>query len=371
MNSPEPTRTRDLVEAALAGPLRLLPNRIERFYRGGYAIDELLGVPEPRDDNFSEEWVGNTTHPAGLPGDAGLARTALLDGSVATIESLIESHPERMLGARHLERYGSSPALLLKYLDCGTHIPVHCHPTREFARAHLGSDFGKNEAWYVLGARRIHGEPAKVWVGWRKAMDRDRLADLVARQDVPAMRAAMHEIEVAVGDVLFVPGGMAHSLGTGVFAMEPQEPTDFGVMAEHSSYDLDVHTATNGLGWDLALECFDLSVLDEEELDRRVRCAPRPGPEQPGGQATGLVSEEAAGFFRLGELAVRGSFTVEDAESYTIACVREGAGRLRGPWGEQFLRRGEAYFVPASVGALEAVADSRDPLRLVLARPPR
>ena len=363
---------RNLREAALQAPLRLLPNRIQRFYRGGYLLDTFLGVPEPTDDNWSEEWLGNGTSPGiAATGGDGLARAVLLDGSAVKITELAEVEPERLYGESHVAKYGTSPGILLKYLDVGSHIPVHVHPTRPFAKQHLGSDFGKNESWLVLGARAIDGGPAKVWVGWRESVDRERLWRWIEAQDVPAMRAAMHEIEVKIDDVLFIPAGTAHSLGRGVFAMEPQEPTDFAVFAEHVTYELDEATATNGLGWERALGMFDYSTVSDAELEERIRCRPHEERVESGGSDRRLVSEEALEFFQLNELTITGTFPVSPDGGYAIDCIRDGCGVFRGPWGEQYVRRGETYVVPASLGEYEIVSTGSDALRILRARPPQ
>jgi mannose-6-phosphate isomerase len=363
---------RDLRASALRAPLRLLPNRIQRFYRGGYQLDRYLGVPDPTDDNWSEEWLGNSTPPGiAASGGDGLARAVLIDGSSATLEELAATEPEALYGEEHVSRYGRSPGILLKYLDVGSHIPVHVHPTRPFAKQHLSSDFGKNEAWLVLGAREIDGVPARVWVGWREPVDRQRLRGWIEAQNVAAMRAAMHEIEVRVDDVLFIPAGTVHSLGEGVFAMEPQEPTDFAVFAEHGTYALGEETATNGLGWDIALEMFSYDVLSEHEVATRIRCAPVPERSDPGGRDTRLVSDEACRYFELNEITVSDVFTVVPDGRYAIDCIRSGYGTFRGPWGEQYARRGETYVVPASLGEYEIRNEGREPMRILRGRPPR
>ena len=360
-----------LLERALRGPLRLLPNRVERFYRGGAQIDGYLGLPEPSDDGgWSEEWLGNATSPLGEGGERGLARAVLLDGSSVTVRELMETRPEDVLGEAHVARYGASPALLLKYLDVRDHIPVHLHPAREFAERHLASPFGKNEAWLVLGARAVEGEPAKVWVGWREPLDREALWRLVEGRDLNALRAAMHAVEVHPDDVLFIPGGLAHSLGPGVFAMEPQEPTDFGIFPEHWTYGMDEATATNGLGWETALEAIDHGALSGEELEGRVRCAPGLEREETGGRVITLVSEEAESFFRLGEIQVTGTLGWEAGGGYALLAVRSGAGAVRGPWGQTWVRRGDTLLLPAALGPLELVAESREPLHVLCARPP-
>jgi mannose-6-phosphate isomerase class I len=49
-------------------------------------------------------------------------------------------------------RYGADPALLVKILDTGERLVVHFHPDRDFAARHLGSRYGKTEAWIILDA---------------------------------------------------------------------------------------------------------------------------------------------------------------------------------------------------------------------------
>jgi mannose-6-phosphate isomerase len=185
------------------------------------------------------------------------------------------------------------------------------------------------------------------------------------------MRAAMHEIEVRVDDVLFIPAGTVHSLGEGVFAMEPQEPTDFAVFAEHATYALGEQTATNGLGWHVALEMFDYSTMGEQELAERIRCAPRELRGGQGGSETALVSDEACRYFQLDQIVVRETFALPPDGRYAVDCVRDGYGVFCGPWGELYVRRGETYLVPASLPEYEIRNEGREPLRILRGRPPR
>ena len=60
-------------------------------------------------------------------------------------------------------RLSQGNGLCQRLLDAGQRLPVHVHPTRDYASRHLGCAYGKTEAWYVLEA----GPDAAVWVGWR------------------------------------------------------------------------------------------------------------------------------------------------------------------------------------------------------------
>ena len=138
-------------------PHRLAPNVIEHFYRGGDRIAALRGARPgpsgPRSGSPPPCPDGAATTPA--------SPTSARRGCSATSS---QADPDGWLGAAHVARWGSSPALLVKLLDAGERLPVHVHPDRSFARRHLDCPFGKTEAWVVLdapaGAARCSSAPA-------------------------------------------------------------------------------------------------------------------------------------------------------------------------------------------------------------------
>ena len=140
-------------------PERLTPTRVYRFYQGGLLIDRLRGEPE-RDTDHPEDWVGSVTA-ANNPGrdepEAGLSRLA--GGGV--LRDAIATDPEGWLGPAAA---AGTTGVLVKLLDAAQRLPVHAHPSRAFAAEHLGSPFGKTEAWIVLATREEH---ADVWIGRR------------------------------------------------------------------------------------------------------------------------------------------------------------------------------------------------------------
>ena len=72
------------------------------------------------------------------------------------------------------------------------------------------------------------------------------------------MLSAMNEFDVERGQVYFVKAGLPHSIGPGVTLTELQEPTSFSVLAEYENFGVTEDQATLGLGWEVALSCFDL-----------------------------------------------------------------------------------------------------------------
>jgi mannose-6-phosphate isomerase len=330
-----------ITEVGRVEPIKLEANQIHRFYRGGQAIAELRGVRH-EDDFAPEDWVGSAT---AVFGSEGLGIT-LLDGG-RTLREAIVADPEGFLGPRHAERFGAEAGLLVKLLDAGQRLPVHCHPDREFSRRHLDCPYGKTEAWVIVGVRSA--EPA-VHLGFREDVDRATLDDWVGQQDTEAILDATHRLPVAVGDAVLVPAGLPHAIGEGVFLVELQEPTDLSVLLEWRGFDVDGERDGHlGLGFDIALGCVDRSGWGMRELDR-LR-----GPRQNGRSRTGvevLFPPEADPFFRAERIRPRGTAPLRP--SFSILVVTAGSGTLR--WGSERVRdvgRGDTVLIPYAAGHSE------------------
>jgi mannose-6-phosphate isomerase len=317
-------------------PFALAPNQLRRFYRGGPRIAALRGAPS--DDEYApEEWVGSTTTVFGSD-ELGLSR--LPDGR--TLRAAIAADPETYMGEAHVRRYGPDPAVLVKLLDAGQRLPVHFHPEREFARLHLGSPYGKTEAWVI-----IEGDAsAEVWVGFREEVGSEVVAAWVARQDADAVLAALNALPVNAGDTIFVPGGTPHAIGEGILMVELQEPTDFSVLLEWRGFAIDGAAEGHlGLGLERALTALDRSAWSPDRLDRLrdVRPAAQPGVES-------LFPSEAEEFFGGERIRPEEEEVVLDP-AFSILVVTAGEGALV-PDGDAPLplRRGDAVIVPFAAG---------------------
>jgi mannose-6-phosphate isomerase len=334
-------------------PIDLGPNQPERFYRGGAAIAALRGGG-PLGDRVPEDWVGSTT---ALFGESTTGLTRLPDGRL--LRDAVEADPRSFLGEAHAERYGADPALLVKLLDAGERLPVHCHPSREFARRHLDCPFGKTEAWIVADVR---GPSPTVHLGFREPVARDTVDTWVRDQDTDAMLAALNAVEVRPGDAILVPAGAPHAIGAGVFVVELQEPTDLSVMLEWKDFPLDGTVDGHlGLGHEVALGCVDRSGWGAERLERMRT---RSSADQPG--VTSLFPAEADPFFRAERVRTRAAPATLPA-SFAILIVLAGEGRLVTEAGEEHpLRRGATVLVPHAAGRTEVSG----PLDLVRCLPP-
>jgi mannose-6-phosphate isomerase len=358
------------MDAWLELPLRLTPNRVYRFYRGGAQIDAFRGHTEPVDTEFPEDWVGSVT-PAINPPEHTYPGEGLsvveVGGQRVTLADLLARDPEAVAGREVVARYGPTTALLVKLLDAGSRLPVHGHPTREFARHVLHSQFGKAEAWVVLSTRQLPGQLSpRVWLGFREAVSRDQLAEWIGRQDTGAIRGAMNQFEVRAGDAVFVRPGLLHATGAGVFLIEAQEPTDFSIVAEYEGYPITPDEAHMGLGWDAMLDCFDRTALGGAALE-----AVRPRPIRlSGGDATPWLEEDLLGaqshaFFRAHRLTVKGAADWPYAGIYGVVIVTGGQGVAETAHGHIELRRGDTLAMLAGT----APTTIRGDIELVVAMP--
>jgi len=137
----------------LRRPLPLDYHPLYRFYEGGALTRAFRGLPERPDDWWSEDWVGSCTcagnpDPDGRP--QGLSTVDLPGAGPVTLQRLAQRWPEEM----------GRTDVLVKLLSPAGPVPLHAHPTRAWARRHLGSPYGKTEAWILLDTPGDGIEPA-------------------------------------------------------------------------------------------------------------------------------------------------------------------------------------------------------------------
>jgi mannose-6-phosphate isomerase len=302
-------------------PVLLPANTPATFYRGAGRISRFRGLPAPHGTR-PEDWIGSTTSRYGAGSDepgASSGLTVLPDGRL--LVDAIAQEPARWLGEEHVARHGADPTILVKLLDAGQRLPLHVHPDRRFARSHLASPYGKTEAWAILDA----SPDAVVYLGFRRAVEADELADWVAGQRVDAMLAAANVVPVRPGDTVLVPAGLPHAIGPGIFLLEAQEPTDFSLLLEWQGFELDADAAFLGLPREQALSLVDSSQWTDTRLERlRGSVGPATEPLRPG--VYRLFPPAAEEFF-AGEWLDPDPVSELDA-SFSILVVATGRGVL-------------------------------------------
>lgn len=319
-------------------PVLLVANQPRHVYRGGENIARFRGI-DPIDDHRPEDWVGSTTTRFGASSD-GL--TVLPDGRA--LRTAVAEDPIAWLGPAHAQRWGATPALLVKLLDAGQRLPVHCHPTRRFARDHLHSPFGKTEAWVVLGTPE--DRPGQVYLGFRQDVPEELVRTWTAAQDRSALLSATNQVEVSPGDAVLVPAGLPHAIDPGLFLVELQEPTDFSVLLEWEGFAADRgESAHLRLGWNLALESVERRAWSPEAVAGLIRHPPRAPAVRPGVRP--VFPEAADPYFRAEHIGAGATMEA----SFAVIVVVRGEGRFESASGGGLpLRAGQTLLVPYSGG---------------------
>ncbi|MCW2803719.1 MAG: carbohydrate kinase [Propionibacteriaceae bacterium] len=323
--------------------ITLLPSNRppERFYRGGRKITDFRGEP-PAGPREPEDWVGSTT---ALAGETCLGITVLPDGQ--TLADAVADQPEAWLGRAHLDRYGPDARLLVKLLDAGQRLPVHAHPHGDFAGKHLGRSHGKAEAWYILDGGEVH-------LGLTHDVTLDQLQSLVNNQDVDSLLSLLHRVEVQPGDIIYVPPGVLHAIGEGVFLVELQEPEDLSILLEWRDFELDGEQDGHlGLGFDLALHAIECRGRSAEEIRELVR---------PAGVGPSVFPAAADPYFVLERVVLDGESCLEPG--FAVLVTLTGQAALDGT--EQQLTAGTTAVVPHAFGKLQL----RGRAEILICRPP-
>ena len=301
--------------------LKMKENRVWRLYKGGKLLDELHGR-EGSDGRFPEDWLASVVEAINppredAPAHEGLSQVELPEGGTAFLRDVI------------MEKFPTDEFnVLTKFLDSAERLPIQVHPDKAEARRLFHSEYGKTEAWYILGGREIGGEQPHLLMGFKEDVTPALLRELFDRQDIEGMAALMHKIPVQPGEVYLIRGGLAHAIGPGVLLLEIQEPTDYTVSLEThdmAGNEIPEQLIHQGVGFERMFDCFHYTKQSREEL--LASCCPPVRPIAPGYEA--LVSYEDTPCFSLRRRNVEGGAQVEAVGlPYAVAVTRgEEIGR--------------------------------------------
>ena len=303
----------------------------------GRALEELgLTLSSP----VAECWMASD--------DAVYPSVVVLDAKTERpFNDLLQMYPEELLGAAHVQRYGSSLGVMGKLLD--THadrtigvLSAQVHPPEAYPDRPP-----KPEAWVAL-------ESSGAYLGFSREVDPDELIPALERGDYDLL----HKVDMRPGDVVMVRGGMFHALLNNSFVFEVSVAPIVGQMqdirrASVRAYDgwygrrsretepeeaIDIIREADGFKKIEAQEVlYTPDILWEDAEGNRVEQLVR---------TTGFVLERM-----IVETELRISFM---GGGYPVFAV-EGTVAVRLPNGTEMdeILRGEYRFIPACLASLE------------------
>lgn len=335
-------------------------------------LDQLEGQSDPQDAHFPEDWIGSTTVAANKGREdlveEGLSRVVVA-GESMTLRELFERFPLEMLGESHVAAFGCNTQVLLKFLDSAVRLHLQCHPTVAFARQHLNSGSGKTEAYVILGVREEVADPY-IYMGFQRPPEPQVFKQMIEEQDIDAILNCFDKIPIKPGDVFFVPGGMPHAIGEGVFMIEIMEPTDYAVRIEfeRGGYVLPEEARFMNQGIDFGLSVFNFATTSADEVREHYFCRPRPFAQQGRSVEHTLIDESQTPCFGVHRLHVHGCYT-KTTDRFYLGIVTDGAGTVAVDDQRWPVRVGSKFMVP--IQTRQVTFESGEGMEITLALPPQ
>ena len=306
------------------GPMKLEGSLHETIW-GGQRLRELAGKRLPEGRLVGESWETADDSPI----VAGPMRGQ-------TLSAAVSAYGARLLGSRAVEVYGLRFPLLAKFIDAQQWLSVQAHPHDAYAAQHEGSKLGKTEAWYIL-----HAAPgAQIIYGVNRVVERAEVRSAIERT---ALEELLLTVDVAAGDVVFVPAGTIHAIGAGVALYELQEYSDL----TYRLYDFG-RLQANGQPRELHIErALDVILC---EPSAAVKVKPVVVSAGPAAKRRILV---ACDYFVEEELTISGAWEdVVVESSVQIMTILDGTCTLRTQVAPPMqARMGETVVAPARMGA--------------------
>jgi mannose-6-phosphate isomerase len=283
----------------LSRPFRVLPHFKDRVW----GVNDLMTwFPSVADRTIGEAWFT-------------AQENQIANGP--TLGELLKEKSELLGTGADSAEPGLCP-LLVKLLFTSSRLSVQVHPQDEYARQHHQS-LGKTEAWFIVEAEA----GAEVALGFREEISRHRLRDASESGEIEHLLAWQ---KVSRGDVIFVPAGTVHAIGSGLTICEIQQNSDI-------TYRLYDYGRPRELHLDHGCAVSNLGPYLHHY-----------NPEQLG---AGRLCVAESPYFRIEHLPQAKSrrFTLEGGLShYVLLVCLGGHGTLNG---DRF-QKGQVWFVPAN-----------------------
>ena len=206
---------------------------LKKIIWGGSAICPFKGIT-PVENGVGESW--ELSH---VEGNYSIVANGTLEGK--SLDELIHTYGKELMGAKVIDRFGTTFPLLIKFIDARDNLSIQVHPNDELAKVRHNS-FGKTEMWYVIKADK----GACLYSGLSQQIDANEYVKRVADNTIMDV---LQRYDVHEGDVFFLPAGRIHAIGAGCFIAEIQQTSNI----TYRIYDYNRKDA-NGKGRELHTE---------------------------------------------------------------------------------------------------------------------
>ena len=335
-------------------PIFFERNRVYRIYNGGKPYKELFndGYDDGTDNMFPEEWIASKVKAINPKYFGERDGVAVIKGTNIFFDDLLNDYTKELLGNRKYD-------CLVKFLDSAQRLPFQVHPNKEFSRKYFNSDYGKTEAWLVVGKR---DDNAKLYFGFKDKMTKELLSELEERSEVEKdiMGGLLQGVSVEVGDIWLIKAGLIHAIGAGCTIVEVQEPTDFTIQPERwcGDYHISQEEEYLGLKKEEALDCIDYEIYGEKAKEY-AKVTPKITVNTDTYIKEELITYEDTPCFAENRHIIKngGSFTMNYAPAVFI-CL-DGNAKIVGDNYSKDIKKGDYFYLPfVAEGKFKVVSDT-------------
>ena len=190
-------------------PLLFEPN-FHPVVWGGHQLRPYKGLA-PSDEPIGESWEVSA-----VPTSTSIISNGEWKGR--DLISVVNEHPEQILGKAVNEKYQGKLPLLVKFIDAKRDLSIQVHPNDEMAMREHGK-MGKSEMWYVIKA----DEGAHLYAGFKQEITP---YEYQKRVEDGSITAVLADHQVKAGDVFYLPAGRVHAICGGIMLAEVQQSSD-------------------------------------------------------------------------------------------------------------------------------------------------
>ena len=312
--------SRDIAPATELPEIFRLRPAFQNYLWGGNRINEVFHKNSPYEIT-AESWE-LSAHPDGQSVIEGGPFSGMKFGA------FVHTQKSAVCGWKS-EMFDRFP-VLIKFIDAKQPLSIQIHPDDDYAFINEG-EFGKNEVWYVLDA-----EPdAYLYCGMNRDVEKQELKKRIADHTITKV---LNRMTVKAGDVIFVPAGTIHAIGSGILLVEIQQNSN----STYRVYDYD-RVDADGKQRKLHIE----KALDVVSTTRYL--PDTDGLRKPV-QKEGYTEQFLAQckYFRCVKYDVRDEVVLTmDDSSFCSIVVLSGVGNMRVHHEIKELRPGDSFFIRA------------------------
>lgn len=283
--------------------------------------------------SYLQTWLTGSAAPqpigeAWILSDEGTACSTVADGPLKgrTLRDLIQADCRAVLGSAAV---AAKFPLLLKFLDARDNLSVQVHPDDMQAARLRPGNFGKTEAWVIIGVQ----PGGRIYAGLKPGVDAPIFQQALKHGGVAEL---LHAFEPRIGDFVFLPAGTVHAIGGGIRLFEIQQSSDVTFrLFDWNRVDPQTGMART-LHVDEGLACIDFAR----------------GPVTPR-HLSGPISEQLAdnAHFRLWRHVSVPKFDVGAPGECRVLVGIAGTAQLHHRSGTFEILPGSAWLLPADAGA--------------------